>query len=218
MSQLPDGSAATAPVSRRSPITIKALSTALVLGLVGLGAGAGTWSAFSDTTENADNQFAAGTVTISDNDADGRMFQMSGMKPGDFDEGCILIEYTGSLAADVRLHGVTTGTGLDQHLDVTVTRGTKTGTSAFDSCTDFSADATDYAGQGAGVVYKGTLQGYPDSWAAGIVDAPGTGNAETWTTSEKHAYKIRVELPSTASSTAAGLSANQQFTWEAQNQ
>ena len=99
-----------------------------------------------------------------------------------------------------------------------MTRGSKTGSSAFDTCTDFSADATEYlgTGQGAGVVYKGTLQGYPDSWSAGLVDAPGA--AETWTANEKHAYKIRVELPSSASSTAAGLTANQQFTWEARNQ
>lgn len=218
MTAMPDAPAAHAPARRPPRTTVKALSTALVLGLVGLTAGAGTWSAFSDTTENNDNQFTAGTVTISDNDADGRMFQVSGMKPGAFDEGCILIDYTGSLATDVRLHGITTGTGLDPHLNVTVTRGAKTGSSAFDSCTDFSADVTEYlgVGQGAGVVYKGTLQGYPDTWEAGIIDAPGA--AETWTTNEKHAYKIRVELPSSASSTAAGLNATQQFTWEARNQ
>ena len=124
--------------------------------------------------------------------------------------------YTGSLDAAVRLYGTTTGTGLDQYLDLKVTRGTYSPSNpGFDSCTNFTADATNYIGAGAGVVYNGTVQGYADDYAGGLVD-PTSGSPETWTSGEKHAYKIQVTLQNNAA--AAGKNATQDFTWEARNQ
>ena len=69
----------------------------------------------------------------------------------------------------MRLYGTTTGTGLDQYLDLKVTRGTYTPSEpAFDSCTNFQPDGTEYiAGKGNGVIYDGTLQGFPDDYAGG---------------------------------------------------
>lgn len=197
--------------SKRGPIQKLGLSM-LVVGLLGAVAGIGTWSAFSATTNNSGNTFASGTVALSDDDSDGVMLTLANAKPGDFDEGCIQVTYTGSLPSSVRLYGTTAGTGLDQYLDVVVTRGTSTG--SFDSCATFSADATDYVGAGAGVVYSGTLQGYADSYAAGLVD-PTSGTPETWTNGETHAYKIRVTVQNNNS--AQGLNASQEFTWEARN-
>ena len=187
---------------------------AAVLLLLGSLVGVGTWSAFSSTTENPTNTFSAGTVTLTDNDSGSTMLGLTNAKPGDNDTSCITVSYSGSLPATVRLYGATTGTGLDQYTNLTVTRGTTT--SAFDNCTGFSADSTEYLGlgQGAGVVYNGTLQGFADTYAAGLVD-PTSGTPETWTNPESHAYKLVVSVQDT--NLAQGLNATQTFTWEARN-
>jgi hypothetical protein len=195
----------------------KLLLTSLVLGVIGAVAGIGTWSAFSGTTSNDANSFASGTVAIGDDDANGAIFSLSAMKPGDTDFGCLIVTYTGTLPANVHLYGTTTGTGLDAWLDVKVTRGAKT-TGAFDSCTTFTPDATNYIGAGAGVVYSNTLTAYPDTtYAAGLLDPPPIGTLESWTTGESHAYRIDVTLSASAPVGAQGKTATQQFTWEAQN-
>ncbi|MGH2572497.1 MAG: SipW-dependent-type signal peptide-containing protein [Actinomycetota bacterium] len=198
--------------ARRDNLSTKLGLTLLLLALLGVLAGAGTWSAFSATTENTGNAFDAGSVIISDDDAGSAMLSLTNAKPGDSDTSCIMVTYTGSLPATVRLYGTTAGTGLDQYLDLTVTRGTKV--SGFDSCADFVPDPTDYIGQGAGVIYVGTLQGYPDSYAGGIVD-PTAGSPETWTNPETHSYKFTVTVQDDGG--AQGLNATQTFTWEARN-
>lgn len=199
------------PDRRKNRLGAKLALTALVLGLVGTLAGLGTWAAFSATTQNAGNSFTAGTVAIGDDDTGSAMLSLSGAAPGDSDTSCIVVDYSGSLPADVKLYGSTGGSGLAQYLDLTVTRGTKS--SAYDGCGDFAADGTDYIGSGAGVVYSGTLQGYPDNYGAGIMDAP--GSAETWTTGETHAYKFVVSVQN--DNAAQGLDADQTFVWEARN-
>jgi hypothetical protein len=199
------------PERKREGIGSRLALTALVLGLLGTIAGVGTWSAFSATTDNSGNSFASGTVAIGDDDSGSAMLSLSNAKPGDSDAACIVVDYTGSLPASVTLYGSTGGTGLDQYLDLTVTRGTKS--SGFDACGDFNPDATDYIGAGPGVVYSGTLQGYPNGYGAGITDAPGA--VENWTNGETHAYKFVVSVQNDGA--AQGLNANQVFTWEARN-
>ena len=71
----------------------------------------------------------------------------------------------------MRLYASVTGT-LPQYLNVTVTRGS--GAAGFDNCTGFTADAGDYGYGPGGVVYSGTLQAFPSTYAAGI----------TWTDGE----------------------------------
>ncbi len=197
---------------RHSSTSARIGLTLLVLALLGVVVGLGTWSAFSDTTSNPGNAFPAGSVTIVDDDAGSAMLSITNGKPGDSDVGCIVVTFTGSLASTVTLYGTTGGTGLDQYLDLTVTRGTKS--SGFDSCADFTADATDYIGAGAGVIYSGTLQGYPDGFAAGITDPTG-GSPETWTNGESHAYRFQVTVQDNGA--AQALDATQLFTWEARN-
>lgn len=198
---------------KRSEVSKKLALTMGVLAMLGLVAGAGTWSAFSDTTDNSGNTFASGTVVIGDDDGGSTaMFTMSGLKPGDTDSACIVVDYSGSLPANVSMYGSTSGTGLDQYLDVKVTRGTKVG--AFDSCASFVPDLTNYIGQGPGVVYQDTLQNYPDNFAGALADPP-SGGPETWTSGETHAYRFDVTLQN--DNNAQGKDATQTFTWEARN-
>ena len=198
---------------RRSKLQ-RALATLAAVGITAGVVAAGTYAAFSATTSNSGNQFAAGTVGIGDNDANSAMFSLTGMTPSDpTATRCIVTTYTGTLPSTVRLYGTTTGTGLDQHLNVKVTRGTIASPS-FSSCSGFTADAADHRGLGPGVLYDGTLQGYPDDYANGIVD-PVTASPEAWTTSEAHAYQFEVTLAN--DDAAQGKNATQAFTWEARS-
>jgi hypothetical protein len=192
------------------------LFLAALVAAVAAGAGSYTWAAFVATSTNDGNTITSGTVTLSDNDADGALLSLSAALPGATDTGCIRVRYTGSLSSTVRLYGTTGGTGLDQNLDVTVTRGVYSPSEpAFDSCTNFQADATNYIGAGAGVIYSGTLQGFPDNYAGGLVD-PTAGSPEAWTATEDHVYRIQVTLQNVQA--AEGRTATQTFTWEARNQ
>jgi hypothetical protein len=199
----------------------------LAVALLGPAAAIGTWSAFSAVTSNPGNTFEAGTVVLCDNDTGSPcvngtpMFALPNMDPGDSDMGCIKVSYSGTLTSRVRLYGTTGGTGLDQYLDLKVTRGTYTPSEPlFDSCTNFSADSTNYIGAGPGVIYNGTLQGYPDCYegcgTSGLVD-PAPATPEDWTNPESQVYKFEITLQSNAPNDAQGKTATQTFTWEARN-
>ncbi|MDT7784664.1 MAG: hypothetical protein QOF58_3083 [Pseudonocardiales bacterium] len=178
--------------------------------------GAYTWARFVATTGNGNNSIASGTVNISDNDTGNSVVALTNATPGASNSGCIKVSYQGTLASGVRLYGTTTGSGLDQYLDLTVTRGAYSPSDpVIGSCTNFQPDSTDYIGAGAGVIYNGTLQGFPDTWAAGLVDA-NTGSPEVWNTGEAHVYRFQVTLQDNVG--AEGLTSTQAFTWEARNQ
>jgi hypothetical protein len=201
-------------VSRLSRPSFVALVVAVVVAAIGCGIG--SWAAYRALVQNSGNAIAAGTVAVGDNDGGSAKLSLSSALPGDSDTDCIKVTYTGSLASTVRLYGTTTGTGLDPYLDLKVTRGTYSPSDPGDgSCTNFSADGTDYIGAGAGVIYNGTLQGYADTYAAGLVD-PTSGSPESWTTNEAHVYKLQVTLQD--NSAAENKTANQNFAWEARNQ
>jgi len=185
--------------------------------LMALGGGVGdTLSAFSSTTANVANTATAGTVVLSDNDANNtlNLFNISGMVPSQSEAQCITVTYGGTLPAQVRLYGTTTGTGLDPYVNLTVTRGS-IASGSFGSCSGFIPDTADPLGQGRGVIYSGTLQGYADNWAGGIADLTRPGVQKAWTPNEAHAYKVQVTLQD--DNNARGLGANQTFTWEARN-
>ena len=179
-------------------------------------AGSATYAAFRATSSNGGNLVEAGSVKLSDNGDGSSMLSLSAAVPGDTTSACIKVTYDGSLPATVRLHGTTTGSGLDPYLDLKVTRGVYSpSTPAFKSCTNFQADGTNYIGAGNGVIYNGTLQGYPDDYASGLVD-PLSGSPESWTTGEVHVYKLDVTLQSNFA--AQTKDATQTFRWEARNQ
>jgi len=201
--------AAAAPPARRSgSFARRALVTLIAIGAVGAVAGFGSYSAFTSTTSNIGNGFTSGSVTLTDNDSNGAMLSLSNAKPGDSSTGCIKVTYTGSLAAAVHVYGSISGS-LGTYLTLTVTRGTDSSPS-FASCTNFTADATNYIGQGAGVVYNGNLSAFPADYASGVVDP-----TASWATNDAHSYKFVVTVQDNNS--AQGLTATAGFTWEARN-
>ena len=185
----------------------KLLLSVLVVGLIGGLTGAGTYASFSSTTASGGNNFSAGTVVIGDNDAGSSLISLSNAKPSDSSTGCIAITYTGSLNADVKLYGSTTGS-LAAYLTLTVTRGSDPSPS-FPGCGGFTADTGDYGYGSNGIVYQGNLSAYPGSYGSGIADP------QNWSTNDQHVYKVSVTLQNTPS--AQGLSSTAAFTWEARN-
>src|SRR5438445_3307635 len=127
----------------------KVLLSLIAVGLVSAVAGIGTFSAFSSTTSNDNNQFASGTVVLSDNDAGAAMYSVSGKKPGDTVQACITLTYTGTLPADVKLYTASAIGALGQYLDMTVDKGS--GNPAFPGCTGFTFGSN---------IFTGTLQGF----------------------------------------------------------
>jgi predicted ribosomally synthesized peptide with SipW-like signal peptide len=184
----------------------------VVVSIAALLVGGVTFAAFSSTTSNSANDYNAGTVHITDNDAGGAMLSFTDANGGESKSGCIMVTYLGSLDANVRLFGSTTGT-IAPYLTLTVTRGTDN-SPAFPACGgSFTPDGTDYIGEGNGVLYKGTLAAYPSSYGSGVVDAPGA--PEAWTTSEAHAYKFTVTMSTDVA--GQGTSGSATFNWEARN-
>jgi hypothetical protein len=170
--------------------------------------------AFSNTTSNSANTAAAGTVTLTDNDAGSALFTgLANLVPGDSDSGCLQVTYSGTLPALVRLHQATTGT-LGAALDLVITRGVIT-SGAFDDCAGFVADPTDYTGLGPGVVYAGTLANLGTTWASGLVDPRTASLPEAWTTGEVHAYRLKLTVRDDNSAQTSSIATT--FTFEAQH-
>ena len=162
--------------------TRKTLLSLLVIAAAGGLIAFGVFSAFSATTDNPNNSFAAGSVAISDNDSNVSLYSVSGTKPGDFAERCIRVTYTGTLASTVKLYrsAFAGGTGLDPYIDLAITKGTGTA----GDCSDFSGSTSVYAGTlGAlGTTFAGgvalTDQGGAAAWDLNdAVDLQGQGDA-----------------------------------------
>lgn len=176
----------------------------VVLGLLGSAAliWSSTQAAFSGTTGNGDNSWAAGSVSLSDDDSNTALFNVTGLKPGSTGSKCIEVTYTGDIASSVKLYTTAasyTGT-LGTYLDFTVQLGTG-GTNA--DCTGFSSEAT---------LHNTTLAAF----ASGYTNfGNGVG---TWTPSsngQKKTYKFTYTLQD--NDNAEGASAGIGFTWESQS-
>jgi hypothetical protein len=195
-------------------IVLKLAATIGVCVACALSAGAATWSNLNSTATNASNSFAAGTVLLASNSSGTALLSLTNAKPGATSTGCLQLTYTGTLAANIKLYGTGGGTGLNQYLNLVVTRGTFSGTPAAGSCTGFTADATSYIGQGAGVIYSGTLANWPSSAAAAQVD-PISSSPATWNTNAAHGYQFQVTVQS--NNAGQGLTGSETFTFEADN-
>ena len=159
-------------------------------------------AAFSDTTDNTDNTWSTGTVILEDNDLGAAMFTVTGMKPLDVVEKCIVVTYKGTLLpADVLLYGVSGGSGLDAYLDLVIDEGTG---AAFGNCSGFSFTSN---------IFTGTLT----SFAATHTNfGDGAGIWSPSTNPESKTYRFTVTLQD--DNAAQTLDATATFTWEAQNQ
>lgn len=162
-------------------------------------------AAFSGYTFNEENSFAAGSVSLTDNDSGTAMFDVSEMAPGDSATGCILVTYTGSITpADVALYvapGDLTGS-LADYLDIEIDLGSNP--DGFNSCDSFAPTSSVSTG--------GTLS---DFAAASTDYASGAGVWTAAVTNQAEWYRFNVSLQDDPA--ANSQSSTVTFTWEAQN-
>ena len=190
----------------------RTIGTVAVLVLAAVAVSFAVFSAFSATTSNPGNSFAAGSVALTANNTASAFYNVSAAKPGDASTPkCMKVSYSGSLPATVKLYrsAFSAGSGLDQYLTLTITKGP--GGSATD-CSDFPSTGTT-------VIYAGTLQGLGSSFAdANALSLTNQTGAAAWANSDTVNYKIQASLPSNTPNTANGLATGtHSFTWEAQN-
>lgn len=189
--------------------TRKLLATLLIIGVVGALAGVGTFSAFSATTDNTGNQFASGTVAISDNDAGAAMYNVSNQAPLATVESCIKVTYTGSLPADVSLYTDSAVGALGGYLDLDVYVGTIPPADPFGDCTNFVQDSQ---------VFNNTLSNFATNnvdFASGLVAYPGGGTQ--WSQNDVLAYRFVLTMQDNPLAEGQTTGAHR-FVWEAQNQ
>jgi len=139
---------------------------------------------------------SASDVSLSDDDSGAAMFNVSGMAPGDEATRCVRVKYSGAGSPAVSLFGSTTGSGLDQHLRMTIDAGRGGG---FDSCDGF---------QGA-PIYEGTLADFARDHASleqGLPTQVGT--------TDEHARSFRFHLELQGGNEAQGQTTTASFIWE----
>jgi len=191
----------------------KLLLTVLLVGIAGSVAGSATFSAFSSTTSNGGNSFAAGTVLLSDNDAGSALYAVTNAKPNDSSVTCIKVTYTGTLAADVRLYTTSTVNALASYVNLTIEKGTVSGSPAFPGCGTFTSQST---------LYSGTLASFAtnkNSYANGVGVYP--ASQTQWNQNDSVWFRVTVQLAddNNANGGASPLSTGSHaFTWEARNQ
>lgn len=188
----------------------KMMGTLLVIGLTGSLAGFGVFAAFSSETSNTGNTFAAGTVSIGDNDGGtSSLYNLSNQKPGTTTSNCIKVSYGGSLDSEVRLFTPTAASAMNSNINLVITAGTQA-TSTFPSCAGFTA-TSDVP------VYSGTLASFQAShnaYSNGFEANP--ANAADWSSGESLVYRFDVSVQDTPAAQGATATAHA-FTWRAEN-
>jgi hypothetical protein len=161
-------------------------------------------AAFTAQASNDDNFFAAGSVVLTDNDAEQAMFNLENMAPGDDEQRCIVVTYGGTLfPAPIRLYSTVAG-DLAEHLNLTVRVGTMTGDPDPGSCDGFSHS-------GGAPLFGGTLAGF------GSTHSDWDSGAAVWTAGSAdtvRALRFTVELPADVDDAAQGQEATADFVFE----
>jgi hypothetical protein len=186
----------------------RVLLSLLVVGGAGTFAGMGAYSAFTATTTNTGNTFAAGTVDVSQHSGATTLYSGSNKKPGDQTISCVRVTYTGSLTAAVKLYvsaGITNGSLF--HLKIERGSGLTSPDNTM-NCTGFTSSSTPF---------DNNLDQLATTYAAGI---DGKAAAATWATNNSVDYRFTVtvndDTTPNAHTSALGTGTHT-FTWEARN-
>lgn len=186
-----------------------------------------THAAFSASTENSGNSWQAGRVVLGDSDSGSAFFTTAAdgaLKPGSTRSRCIRIDYTGDLAADVRMYATTPASGatsLDPYLVMSVERGvdvTAATTVAADCSTGFTPTSTPtflYNTQQADVLTADQARtlSYLKTQHADY----STGVAVSTATAPNTHLTLRITYAVKDDNGAQNTQSSATFTWEARN-
>lgn len=167
-------------------------------------------AAFSGTTVTQ-GTWTAAEVSLSDDDGTGQAVFASPttMIPGDSDQACITVDYTGDVNAEVRLYGATTApAGLEQYLDLIIEEVTiGTGSCAAPATVDGTIYPT--TGTATAGAFVTTHTGWADAAATSWTDLSPAAPSAT------KVFRITVTLQD--NNAAQATTTTTTFTWEAQN-
>jgi hypothetical protein len=166
----------------------------------------GSNAAFTANTVNNGNTVSAGTVVLEDDDANTKLFDVTGLNGGQTLTRCINVTYKGSLTSDVKLYGTVGGTGLAPGIATTVDLGTGAAGGASFGCAGFTQDD-------AGAEYNGTLAGFGTTHTG---FSNGLGENDNATNPATKSYRISMTLSNDNS--YQGKNATVSLTWEAQGE
>jgi hypothetical protein len=102
----------------------------------------GSTAAFTATTRNSGNSWAAGQVALTDDDNGRAGFSVENLVPGQTGEKCIVVTSNSTVDGQVRAYVENlsgSAAGLEDHIDLVVERGTG---GSFNDCSDFTPVTT----------------------------------------------------------------------------
>lgn len=198
----------------RSIVTSKRFVAAATIPATVLASGAlvmaSSYSAFSAKTDNPASNWAAGTVNLTDDDANAALFttgtNAGNLKPGSTGTKCIVVSSTGSLASQVKLYAKDYGQtkNLGDNLNLKVEEGTG---GSFNNCNGFSSEQVVFNDTATALAAKTNFANGVGTWApAGTTTSPVTKT-----------YKVTYQLSANTPDTAQGGTATIALVWEAQN-
>ena len=162
------------PTTKTAKIAAAAATPVAVLVAAGI-VWQSSYAAFSGQTRNSGNDWATGTVNITDDDAGSARFQVANMAPGDTDTKCIKVTANASTDGLVKgyvVNPVKSSTGLEDHVVITMKSGTG---GSFASCNGFVEESTVIPG-----ATLTQLAAY-NSWDSGVGGWPVSAGAQTRT-------------------------------------
>lgn len=189
----PDSARRRAPARSRVALS-RSLYVAVVVGaLLTLSA----W-ALASARPASQGAKAGGNTALADDDAEGALFQLAGLTPGQAESRCITVSNDGAVPDGIRLIGGAGGSGLDEYLHLTVDTGSG---GRFGDCGGFTGAP----------VFDGSLGEFVrrhHDYDSGLV-------ASTPAQSGSTTFRLRMALDDVAA--AQGGTATASFAWEARS-
>lgn len=178
-------------------------SAAGVLLAAGTLAGSGAFAAFNADSGTGASTWSTGALALGATPASA-VFTLSGLTPGSFGKSCVVVNYSGTVDADVKLYVASSSGALAGYLTWQVEEGS--GSSP--SCSDFTANAVDYNTNDATTGTLASFASTATSYSTGVGSwAPSSSS------SEDYEFNWQLQDNNAAESTSASLT----LTWEAQN-
>jgi hypothetical protein len=128
--------------SRRARTILTVAATPVAVLAAGAMVYQASYAAFSGQTRNSGNDWATGSVNLTDDDNGSARFQVTNMLPGDTETKCVKVTATASVASTVKgyaVNPVPSTSGLENRILVTIKDGDG---GSFADCSGFVADRT----------------------------------------------------------------------------
>lgn len=185
-------------------------ATPLAILVAGLLVWQGSSAAFTARTQNVGNNWATGSVTLTDDDAGAARFSVQNVTPGATGSKCITVTTTSTVAGVVKAYVTRLGAqGLEDHIQLQVEGGTG---GSFASCDGFVPEGTGLAAVPlstlAAVSYDYATGGSP--WTTTGVSGESKTFRATWTFDTTGLTQAEIDA-------LQGKSVSLDIVWELQN-